>query len=75
MDKKKKKWSDMTPGQKTGTLVVGAVQLSLAAAAWADLAKRPSSQVKGSKIKWAFVIAMNFIGPILYFTKGRVPQT
>ena len=47
------------------------VQLSLAATAWADLARRPADEVNGSKATWAAVIAINFVGPVLYFTKGR----
>ncbi|MBK5248535.1 MAG: PLDc N-terminal domain-containing protein [Actinomycetales bacterium] len=71
----KKKWGDLTSAQKTGVLVLGSVQLSLAATAWADLAARPAEQVKGSKLKWAVIIALNFVGPILYFTRGRVSGT
>ena len=47
------------------------MQVSLAATAWADLASRPAAKVQGSKGKWAAIIAINFIGPILYFTRGR----
>ena len=48
-----KKWSDLTSGQQTAMLVAGCIQLSLAATAWADLARRPASEVAGSKAKWA----------------------
>jgi hypothetical protein len=64
-------WSDLTPNQRTAVLVLGSVQLSLAATAWADLAKRPREAVNGSKIRWALIIAINFIGPIAYFRWGR----
>ncbi|WP_374971014.1 PLDc N-terminal domain-containing protein [Terrabacter sp. BE26] len=67
----KKKWSDLTPAQRAAVLVAGSVQLSLAATAWVDLARRPAAQVQGSKAKWAAIIAINFIGPIAYFTRGR----
>ena len=70
--KTKKKWSDLTKGQQTAVLVAGSVQLSLAATAWADLARRPASEVNGSKAKWAAIIAVNFVGPIAYLTRGRV---
>jgi hypothetical protein len=52
-------------------IVAGVVQLSLATAAWVDLARRPAEQVNGSKGKWAAIIAINWIGPIAYFTRGR----
>lgn len=66
-----KKWDDLSDRQKAVVLTLMSVQLSLAASAWADLATRPASQVNGSKAKWAAVIAVNFVGPLLYFTKGR----
>jgi hypothetical protein len=64
-------WSDLTPKQQTAVLVLGSVQLSLAATAWADLARRPAAQVNGSKLRWALLIAVNFIGPVAYFRWGR----
>jgi len=67
---KRKRWSDLTDRQKTVLLVAGSVQLSLAATAWTDLATRPRSQINGSKAAWAAAIAVNFIGPIAYFTLG-----
>ncbi|WP_330475253.1 PLDc N-terminal domain-containing protein [Terrabacter sp. C0L_2] len=67
----RKKWSDLTSGQRTAVIMVGCVQLSLAAAAWADLARRPAEEVAGSKAKWAAIIAINWVGPIAYFTRGR----
>lgn len=35
--------------------------------------RRPPDEVNayGSKAKWAAIIAVNFVGPVLYFTKGR----
>ena len=66
-----KKWKDLTSGQRAAVLTLASVQLSLAASAWADLATRPADQVNGSKAKWAAVIAVNFVGPVLYFTRGR----
>ena len=67
----RKKWSDLTSGQQTAILVVGCIQLSLAASAWADLARRPASEVAGSKARWAAIIAINFVGPLAYFARGR----
>jgi hypothetical protein len=67
----RKKWSEMTTSQRRSVVVMGAAQLSLATAAWVDLARRPAEQVNGSKGKWAAVIAINWIGPIVYFARGR----
>jgi hypothetical protein len=64
-------WSDLTDRQKTAVLVLGSIQLSLAATAWADLAVRPAGSVNGSKLRWALIIAINFFWPLAYFRWGR----
>lgn len=69
--KTKRRWSDMTTRQKTVTVVAGAVQLALAATAWMDLRRRPAKLVNGSKVMWAGIIGVNFVGPIAYFVWGR----
>ena len=66
-----KKWKELSTGQQATVLTLASVQLALAATAWTDLARRPADQVNGSKTKWAAVIGINFIGPVLYFAKGR----
>ena len=65
------KWQELSSGQRAALLTLASVQVSLAATAWTDLARRPADQVNGSKAKWAAVIAINVVGPVLYFTKGR----
>ncbi|MBB3037156.1 PLDc N-terminal domain-containing protein [Hoyosella altamirensis] len=64
-------WKDMTPAQRGVLLGAASIQLSLAVSAWADLASRPAGEVNGSKAKWAGIIAINFVGPIAYFARGR----
>jgi hypothetical protein len=66
-----KSWAELSPGQRTAVLVVGSIQLSLAATAWTDLARRPAWKVNGRKGVWAAVIAINWIGPLAYFRWGR----
>jgi len=68
-----RRWADMSPAQKVGVVLLASVQLLLALSAWADLAQRPAAQVNGAKRTWAAVIAVNFIGPVLYFLRGRRP--
>ncbi|MDN5797388.1 MAG: hypothetical protein L0H79_16765 [Intrasporangium sp.] len=70
----KKTWSDLSSRQQAVILALGSVQLSLAATAWADLASRKPEEVNGSKAKWAAVIAISWVGPMLYFAKGRLPS-
>ena len=66
-----KRWSDLSDREKTAILVAASVQISLAATAWVDLARRPAELVRGPKPAWALAIAVNFVGPIAYFTVGR----
>lgn len=66
------RWNDLTDPQKAAILVAASVQISLAAAAWIDLARRPPELVRGPKGAWAAAIAVNFVGPIAYFGWGRV---
>ncbi|MBC9821203.1 PLDc N-terminal domain-containing protein [Terrabacter sp. MAHUQ-38] len=69
--RRKKQWSDLSRRQRTAVLVGGCVQLSLAVTAWVDLARRDPGEVNGNKAKWAAIIAINWVGPIAYFTRGR----
>ncbi|MCZ4537748.1 hypothetical protein O4159_20300 [Gordonia terrae] len=68
-----KTWNDLTSTERKGLLALISVQVTLAVAAWVDLATRPAAKVRGSKKKWAGVIAINFIGPVVYYTRGRLP--
>ncbi len=71
---KTRRWSDLGQRKQTAVLVGASVQLSLAATAWCDLARRPASLVNGHKAWWAGIIGVNFLGPIAYFTWGRRPH-
>ncbi|OAV59892.1 membrane protein [Enteractinococcus helveticum] len=67
---KKKGWKDFSPGQRAAIVALASVQVALAGTAWIDLARRDATEVNGSKGKWAAIIAVDFVGPILYFTRG-----
>lgn len=67
----RRRWRDLSPAQRTAALVLASVQLSLAATAWTDLARRPASGVNGPKPLWAAVVAVNVLGPVAYFRWGR----
>ncbi|MGH9021022.1 MAG: PLDc N-terminal domain-containing protein [Acidimicrobiales bacterium] len=73
--RRKKRWRDMSPLQKAATVVLGLTQFTLAVIAWSDLARRPDSQVRGPKWRWAIAIGANFFGPVAYLRKGRVHPT
>jgi hypothetical protein len=64
-------WRELSPGRRAALAVLGCVQVALAIAAWRDLAKRPAAEVNGSKRIWAAIIAINWVGPLAYFAKGR----
>lgn len=66
-----RRWHDLSSRQQTAVLTLASVQLSLAATAWADLATRPAAEVNGSKRRWAAIIAINVVGPMAYFRRGR----
>jgi hypothetical protein len=66
-----RRWDDLPVAGKVAIMLLTAAQVSLAVSAWADLAERPASEVNGPKRRWAAVIAVNFVGPILYFWRGR----
>lgn len=73
MGKKKKSWAELSGPERVSVVVMAAIQLGLAIVAWVDLAKRPAEKVNGPKVAWAFAIAVNYVGPIAYFIKGRRP--
>jgi hypothetical protein len=64
-------WRELDPKQRVAVAVLGCIQLGLAIAAWRDLARRPAVLVNGNKRMWAAIIAINWVGPIAYFAKGR----
>lgn len=68
-----KSWAQMSPVERTVAVVLATVQVALAVTAWVDLARRPAAQVNGPKPAWALAIAVNFVGPVVYFLKGRRP--
>ncbi|WP_328615273.1 PLD nuclease N-terminal domain-containing protein [Amycolatopsis sp. NBC_00355] len=68
-----REWRDVPSSRRAAIAVAGTVQVALAASAWWDLSRRPADQVRGPKWLWSLAIAVNFAGPIAYFTAGRVP--
>jgi len=67
----KKRWRDLSGGQKTVLLTAASVELALTATALADLARRPASQVRGPKALWALGVFVQPVGPIAYLVWGR----
>ena len=67
----KRRWKDLTNGQRIAVGVVGAAQVTLTAAAYRDLVRRPAEQVNGTKLAWGLALLVNWVGPIAYFLDGR----
>ncbi|MGW4065145.1 PLDc N-terminal domain-containing protein [Amycolatopsis sp. NPDC004747] len=70
----RKRWRELTIRQRRGIGAAASVQFLLAAAAWWDLARRPAGRVRGPKWLWTLVIAVNYVGPVVYFACARVPR-
>ena len=67
----KKRWRELSPGQRRGIIAAGIVQNSLLVAALVDIRRRPAKKVRGDKRVWAAASFISWIGPISYFTYGR----
>ncbi|WP_156642210.1 PLDc N-terminal domain-containing protein [Arthrobacter sp. B6] len=68
---KKKTWKEMSPAARTGTVLVGLVQVTMMLAAQRDISKRPAELINGPKAAWRMAALINFIGPMGYFVFGR----
>lgn len=72
-----KRWSELSPRARQLILFGGAVEGVLKIAALVDLARRPATELHGSKRRWALAIVLiNSIGivPLVYFFVGRKPK-
>jgi hypothetical protein len=67
----KKRWQDLSRGQRGAIIGFGVVQNSLLVAALVDIKRRPARKVRGDKRLWAAASFVSWIGPISYFTYGR----
>jgi hypothetical protein len=69
-----KRWSDLSPRVRRLLIVGGTIEGILKIAALVDLARRPPSEVRGPRGRWAAAIVLvNSVGllPIVYFVSGR----
>jgi hypothetical protein len=73
--RQKRRWRDLSTRQQVAIVLLGIVQLTLAGAAWRDLARRAPEDLRGPKWFWAAFIACNWVGPISYFSVGRARPT
>lgn len=66
-----RRWDELAPASKVAVMLLASVHLSLAVSTWADLATRPGGQLRDPERTWALVIAVPFVGPVLYFVGNR----
>ena len=71
----KLRWSDLSPRAQTAIILGGIAELVMTTFAVADLARRPSRQVRGSKLLWLATFVVQPFGPLLYFLFGRRPTS
>jgi hypothetical protein len=67
----KKQWSDFSGGQQAAIIVASAIEVVLTTVALADLARRPTAQVRGPKALWILGCVVQPFGPIAYLALGR----
>jgi hypothetical protein len=67
----KKRWADLSPGQRAAIVLGAMAELILTTLALRDLARRPAREVRGWKPVWVLTCFVQPIGPILYFLVGR----
>jgi hypothetical protein len=65
------RWSELSARERLVVVALAVVQLSLLAAAWSDIRRRPAEEIRGGKGRWALISLINFAGPIAYFVAGR----
>lgn len=61
----------MTTDRKRIIAIVVPIQVFLAALAWRDLARRPASQIRGSKTFWRVFVSLNPGNSVVYWAVGR----
>ena len=67
----KRKWSDLTTGQRTAIVAAGTIEVVLTTVALVDLARRPTAAVRGPKALWALGCFVQPVGPVAYLVFGR----
>jgi hypothetical protein len=70
----KRRWSELSEGQRRVIMITGVLEGILKIAALIDLRRRPASQVRGPKWLWAStmgVVSSAGVLPIAYFLLGR----
>jgi hypothetical protein len=70
MSKSIEDFKAMPPARRASVSALIAVALALVLTAQRDIQRRPSSEVRGSKLMWR-VLCLNALGAVGYFLWGR----
>ena len=68
---RRRRWSELSGGQRVAIVALASVELALTATALVDLARRPADQVRGPKALWALGCFVQPVGPVAYLAIGR----
>ena len=60
----KKQWSDLSSVQQRAIIVGGTAEALLTSYALLDVARRPKSRVRGSKLLWVLGFVVQPFGPL-----------
>ena len=71
MNRRRKKWKDLSASGRTCVVLLGAAQVALAGVAYRDLLSRPDDEVEGTKLAWGIALLVNWVGPLAYLAVGR----
>ena len=69
--KQKQRWQDLSSGQRSAILGLGAVEVVTTTVAMVDLARRPRARVRGPKLAWVAAAVVQPFGPVAYLLFGR----
>jgi hypothetical protein len=69
--KKKQRWSDLSPRARAAIVVGGVAEAVVTAVALRDLVRRPATLVRGPKWLWGPALFVQPIGSPLYLVAGR----
>jgi hypothetical protein len=69
--RRKKRWSDLSPRQRTAIVVGAVAELIVTTVALRDLTHRSATQVRGWKFAWVLSFVVQPFGPVLYLAVGR----
>ena len=69
--RQKPRWQDLSTGQRSVILGLGAMELVTTTVAMVDLARRPRSRVRGPKLAWVAAAVVQPFGPVAYLLFGR----